>query len=74
MLEWTWFLNSFSKGHLYEFMYGDKDTYGVAMAMAGKAHMYTHMNMPPGEHTANAGIACLKSCCKQPSFTWPRQF
>lgn len=52
VLEWTWFLNAFSKGHLYEFMYGDKDTYGLAFALAGKAHMYTHVNMPPGEGTA----------------------
>lgn len=49
VLEWTWYLNAFSKGHLYEFMYGDKDTYGVAFALANKAHMYQHMNMPPGE-------------------------
>jgi hypothetical protein len=49
MLEWTWFLNSFSKGHLYEFMYGDKDTYGLAFALANKAHMYQHINMPPGK-------------------------
>jgi hypothetical protein len=47
-LEWTWFVNSFSKGHMYEFMYGDKDTYGLGFALAGKAHMYTHVNMPPG--------------------------
>jgi hypothetical protein len=49
VLEWTWFLNAFSKGHLYEFMYGDKDTYSVAFGLANKAHMYQHMNMPPGE-------------------------
>lgn len=49
MLEWTWFLNSFSKGHLYEFMYGDKDTYGLAFTLANKAHMYQHVNMPPGK-------------------------
>lgn len=24
VLEWVWFLNAFGKGHLYEFMYGDK--------------------------------------------------
>jgi hypothetical protein len=52
VLEWTWFLNSFSKGHLYEFMYGDKDTYGLAFALANKAHMYQHVNMPPGKTTA----------------------
>jgi hypothetical protein len=51
MLEWTWFLNSFSdKGGVYDFMYGDKDTYGVGFAMAGKAHLYTHVNVPPGAH------------------------
>lgn len=60
MLEWTWFLNAFSKGHLYEFMYGDKDTYGMAFAMANKAHMYQHINTPPGEE------AFLRtSCCSR---------
>eukprot|EP00882_Tetradesmus_deserticola_P030000 GHRQ01033651.1.p3 GENE.GHRQ01033651.1~~GHRQ01033651.1.p3 ORF type:complete len:218 (+),score=91.79 GHRQ01033651.1:1480-2133(+) len=48
VLEWTWFLNSFSDKHIYDFMYGDKDTYGVAFGMAGKAHMYQHINVPPG--------------------------
>eukprot|EP00775_Hariotina_reticulata_P006257 gene6257-6495_t len=48
VLEWTWFLNSFSDGHVYNYVYGDKDTYGVAFALAGKAHMYQHMNTPPG--------------------------
>jgi hypothetical protein len=50
VLEWTWFLNSFSDGHIYDFVYGDKDTYGVAFALAGKAHMYQHMNTPPGAY------------------------
>jgi hypothetical protein len=29
-------------------MYGDKDTYGLGFALAGKAHLYRHVNMPPG--------------------------
>jgi hypothetical protein len=49
VLEWTWFLNSFSDKHIYDFMYGDKDTFGVGFGLAGKAHMYQHMNVPPGE-------------------------
>lgn len=52
VLEWTWFLNSFSKGFVYDFMYGDKDTYGVAFGLAGKAHMYQHINTPPGERVS----------------------
>lgn len=62
MLEWTWFLNAFSKGHLYEFMYGDKDTYGVGFALAGKAHMYQHMNMPPGETLPGSDCLCRRHC------------
>jgi pectate lyase len=49
VLEWTWFLNSFSDKHIYDFMYGDKDTFGVGFGLAGKAHMYQHINVPPGE-------------------------
>lgn len=49
VLEWAWFLNSFSEKHIYDFMYGDKDTFGVAFGLAGKAHMYQHINVPPGE-------------------------
>ncbi|WIA31646.1 hypothetical protein OEZ86_002526 [Tetradesmus obliquus] len=48
VLEWAWFLNSFSEKHIYDFMYGDKDTFGVAFGLAGKAHMYQHINVPPG--------------------------
>jgi hypothetical protein len=52
VLEWTWFLNSFSDKHIYDFMYGDKDTFGVGFGLAGKAHLYQHINVPPGERGA----------------------
>eukprot|EP00878_Enallax_costatus_P040548 GHUV01046855.1.p3 GENE.GHUV01046855.1~~GHUV01046855.1.p3 ORF type:complete len:120 (-),score=34.15 GHUV01046855.1:107-466(-) len=48
VLEWTWFLNAFSKGFIYDYMRGDKDTYAVAFGLAGKAHLYQHINVPPG--------------------------
>ena len=51
-LEWAWWLNSWSlpggKGGPYDFMYGDKDTYGLGFALAGKAHVYQHAPLPPG--------------------------
>lgn len=39
-------------------MYGDKDTYGLAFALAGKAHLYQHVNTPPAgifTHLDNLG-------------------
>jgi hypothetical protein len=50
VLEWTWFLNTFSddKSGVYSMMYGDKDTYMLGFALAGKAHHYQQINMPPG--------------------------
>jgi hypothetical protein len=58
VLEWTWFLNSFSDKHIYDFMYGDKDTFGVGFGLAGKAHFYQHINVPPGEsHVCFVGPA-----------------
>lgn len=50
VLEWAWYLNSFGKDGVYKFMWGDKDSFGVAFAMAGKAHMYQQVNVPPGMH------------------------
>ena len=29
-------------------MYGDKDTYSLGFALAGKAHVYQHAPLPPG--------------------------
>ena len=29
-------------------MWGDKDTFGVAFAAAGKAHLYSQVAVPPG--------------------------
>ena len=36
VLEWLWFLNSHRKP-VYEWVWGDKDTYHIAFALAGKA-------------------------------------
>ncbi len=36
--------------------WGDKDTFGIAFAMAGKAHLFSQVAVPPGEHRA---ISCI---------------
>jgi hypothetical protein len=47
VLEWAWFLNAFGDDHIYKLMYGDKDAYALAFALAGKAHEYAHSAVPP---------------------------
>ena len=56
VLEWAWYLNSFGKDGVYKFMWGDKDSFMVAFALAGKAHMYQVVNTPPGEPKMTCGI------------------
>ena len=34
--------------HLQGYAWGDKDTFGLAFAVAGKAHMFTQVPVPPG--------------------------
>ena len=38
-LEWLWFVNSYSEV-IYKLMYGDKDTFRLAFALAGKSDFY----------------------------------
>ena len=38
-LEWLWFVNSHSEV-IYKLMYGDKDTFRLAFALAGKSDYY----------------------------------
>jgi hypothetical protein len=61
VLEWIWFLNAFGDGFTYKYMFGDKDTFAFAFAMAEKANYYTEVNIPPagGWHgwLAWAGLA-----------------
>lgn len=33
---------------MYRRVHGDKDTFALAFAMAGKAHEYNQMSVPPG--------------------------
>ncbi|KAG2500725.1 hypothetical protein HYH03_001489 [Edaphochlamys debaryana] len=47
MLEWAWWLNSMGKDVTYKYVYGDKDTFGVAFAMAGKPTAYYQVPIPP---------------------------
>jgi len=39
VLEWLWFVNSHSEV-IYKLMYGDKDTFRLAFALAGKSDYY----------------------------------
>lgn len=39
VLEWLWFLNSHRKP-IFDWMWGDKDTYRLAFALAGKADSF----------------------------------
>lgn len=39
VLEWLWFLNSHRKP-VFDWMWGDKDTYRLAFALAGKADSF----------------------------------
>lgn len=45
-------------------LYGDKDTFGLAFAMAGKAHLFRQVPVPPGE---NAGSPSPKT--QKPQYT-----
>ncbi len=43
MLEWLWFLNSHKKP-VSDWMWGDKDTYRLAFALAGKADAFQQVS------------------------------
>eukprot|EP00879_Flechtneria_rotunda_P001580 GHRR01001739.1.p1 GENE.GHRR01001739.1~~GHRR01001739.1.p1 ORF type:complete len:781 (+),score=205.53 GHRR01001739.1:562-2904(+) len=47
ILEYLWWITSHSKS-IYQVIYGDKDTFMLAFAAAGKATMYAQMPLPPG--------------------------
>ncbi|GAX76845.1 hypothetical protein CEUSTIGMA_g4291.t1 [Chlamydomonas eustigma] len=46
VLEYILWINSFPKD-LEGSMWGDKDTFGVAFAAAGKGHLYSQVDVPP---------------------------
>lgn len=43
VLEWLWFLNSHRKP-VSDWMWGDKDTYRLAFALAGKADAFQQVS------------------------------
>ncbi|KAG2500723.1 hypothetical protein HYH03_001487 [Edaphochlamys debaryana] len=58
MLEWAWWMNAMGHDLTYNYMYGDKDTFGVAFAMAGKPTEYYQVPVPPAgvwTHDTNIG-------------------
>ncbi|DBA84574.1 TPA: hypothetical protein ACH3X2_006154 [Trebouxia sp. C0005] len=46
VLEWLWFLNSHRKP-VSDWMWGDKDTYRLAFALAGKANAFQQVTLSP---------------------------
>ena len=44
-LEWLWFVNSHSEV-IYKLMYGDKDTFRLAFALAGKSGYFEQVGSP----------------------------
>ncbi len=47
VLEYLCFINSYSD-RIYKTMWGDKDTFPLAFGLAGKAHLYSQVGVPPG--------------------------
>ncbi|CAK0786177.1 hypothetical protein CVIRNUC_009390 [Coccomyxa viridis] len=45
-LEWLWFVNSHAEV-VYRLMYGDKDTFRLAFALAGKSDYFEQVSLPP---------------------------
>ncbi len=45
----TRWINSFADRLYYRHLHGDKDTFPLAFAAAGKAHCYSQVHTPPGE-------------------------
>jgi hypothetical protein len=59
VLEYLFWINSFADT-VYREVHGDKDTFPLAFAVAGKAHEYSQMPVPPGEP---AHLPCTCICC-----------
>eukprot|EP00878_Enallax_costatus_P008903 GHUV01009307.1.p1 GENE.GHUV01009307.1~~GHUV01009307.1.p1 ORF type:complete len:671 (+),score=115.05 GHUV01009307.1:370-2382(+) len=47
VVELALWINTFGDS-IYKAVWGDKDTYGLAFAVAGKAHEFTQVQVPPG--------------------------
>lgn len=57
--EWALWINSFGDS-VYRALWGDKDTYALAFAVAGKAHAFNQLQV---RRTAGrGGIACSVEC------------
>ena len=54
VLEWLWFLNS-HPDTIYKLMYGDKDTFRLAFALAGNSAAYHQV--PSCFHSLGSGCA-----------------
>ncbi|KXZ49784.1 hypothetical protein GPECTOR_19g235 [Gonium pectorale] len=55
VLEYLWWINSFGDRLYHSHLHGDKDTFALAFAAAGKAHCYSQVDTPPGEGPAARG-------------------
>ena len=57
-LEWLWFVNSHSEV-IYKLMYGDKDTFRLAFALAGKSNFFEQVRCDPADPPPNYPICQL---------------
>ena len=63
-------LCSFPK-ELTGLLWGDKDTFGIAFAAAGKAHLYSQVAVPPG--MKDSTLHCMCSYAAGHTFCTPAQ-
>lgn len=48
VVQYVWLINSFADKLYWKGLHGDKDTFALAFAMAGKAHCYGQVQVHPG--------------------------
>ena len=57
VLEWLWFVNSHPEV-IYKLMYGDKDTFRLAFALAGKSNFFEQVRCSPADQPPICPSAC----------------
>ncbi|KAF6241948.1 mannosyltransferase putative-domain-containing protein [Scenedesmus sp. NREL 46B-D3] len=67
--EWALWINSFGDT-LYKAVWGDKDTYSMAFAVAGKAHLFNQLQVPPGAALTWRNGSLLVKATQQKQAGW----
>uniref|UniRef100_A0A383VV11 Mannosyltransferase putative-domain-containing protein n=1 Tax=Tetradesmus obliquus TaxID=3088 RepID=A0A383VV11_TETOB len=67
--EWALSINSFGDV-LYKALWGDKDTYSMAFAVAGKAHLFNQLQVPPGAALTWRNSSLLVKATQQKTAGW----